>query len=101
MFNILHSIYITNYVDIIYKYLIYIYIYIYNIYIHIYIQLKYAESFWVILGLILAVLLRVVKPLLIKGFKDVFCVTPMLTALKTASQIKKVYARCCPLLGAI
>ena len=66
-----------------------------------YIQLKYAESFWVILGFILAVLLRVVKPLLIKGFKDVFCVTPMLTALKTASQIKKVYARCCPLLGAI
>ena len=43
-----------------------------------------AESFWVILGLILLVflyLLRVVKPFLIKVCKNVFCITPILTVL--------------------
>ena len=42
------------------------------------------ESFWVISGLILVEflnLLRSVKHLLIKLGKDVFCITPMLTAL--------------------
>ena len=41
-----------------------------------------AGSFWVILRLILVVLLRAVKPFLIKTCKDVFCITPMLTAPK-------------------
>ena len=48
-----------------------------------------AESFLVILGLILAVflyLLRSVKPILIKACEDVFCITAMLTALKAFSQ---------------
>ena len=48
-----------------------------------------AESFWVILGLILVVflyLLRAIKPFLIKFFKDVFCITAMFTALKKLSK---------------
>ena len=45
----------------------------------------FAESFWVVLGLILVVflcLLRAVKPFLIKFCKDIFCTNPVLTALK-------------------
>ena len=47
-----------------------------------------AESFWVILRIILVVflyLLRAIKPLLIKVWKDVFCVIPMLTTLSPAA----------------
>ena len=47
-------------------------------------MLKTAESFFVILGLILMLLylLRAVKPFLIKVCKVAFCITPMLTALR-------------------
>ena len=48
-----------------------------------------AESFWVILRLILVVffyLLRAAKPFLIKVPKDAICISPTLTALKNFSQ---------------